>query len=420
MVTRWQLDVRGKVQGVGFRPFVYRLAVDLGLKGWVRNAIAGVQIEVEGDPAVLAVFCQRLQVEFPPQAAIFAIATRTIPTVGERDFAILDSDTQHIEQQARVVLPDLATCPDCLRELFDPRDRRYRYPFTNCTNCGPRYSILRSLPYDRVRTTMGGFTMCAACRAEYDNPRDRRFHAEPIACPHCGPTLWWADATGNAIATQDEALLAAAAAIREGQIVAVKGLGGFHLMADARNAEVVMRLRDRKQRPHKPLALMYPSLAAVLQDCEVSEAERHLLLSPAAPILLLAKRASTRDAIPNNSLQASAAIAPENATLGVMLPHTPLHHLLLAALGFPVVATSGNRTSEPLCIENTEALQRLGGIADGFLLHDRPITRPVDDSIVRLMAGHPVLLRCGRGYAPMPCHAPPSSEQHDSWGRCGQ
>jgi hydrogenase maturation protein HypF len=304
-----------------------------------------------------------------------------------------------------VQLPDIAACPDCLREVFDPSNRRYLYPFTNCTNCGPRFSIIEALPYDRPNTTMKGFRMCEDCLAEYQNPLDRRFHAQPNACPKCGPHLELWTMAANVLATHHNALLGAAMALREGSVVAVKGLGGFMLMADARRDDIVSLLRERKRRQEKPFALMYPSLAWVEQHCEVSEAEGRLLGSPESPIVLLKRHRDTWEIAPN--------VAPNSPILGVMLPYTPLHHLLMAELGFPVVATSGNLSDEPICTDEHEALERLAGVADLFLVHDRPIARHVDDSIVRVVMGMSegrrtkrgqTMIRRARGYAPLPIH----------------
>ena len=299
-------------------------------------------------------------------------------------------------QRPALILPDIATCPECLREVFDPANRRHRYPFTNCTHCGPRFSIIEALPYDRPNTTMKRFAMCEACRAEYENPRDRRFHAQPNACPACGPQLELWDRTGRVLAQRDAALQQAVQAIQRGNILAVKGIGGFHLLVDARNEQAVCRLRELKHREEKPLALMAPSLAAVRALCEVSEIEERLLTSPESPIVLLRRHGDARDI--------AEAVAPRNPRLGVMLPYTPLHHLLLAELGFPVVATSGNLAEEPICTDERDALQRLGGIADIFLVHDRPIVRHVDDSIVRVVMDREMVMRRARGFAPLPVH----------------
>ncbi len=299
-----------------------------------------------------------------------------------------------------LVLPDLATCPDCLREIFDPENRRFRYPFTNCTNCGPRFSLIEALPYDRANTTMKKFAMCPACQAEYDSPQDRRFHAQPNACPACGPRLEFWDAAGEAIFGGNKALLAAANAIRHGKIVAAKGIGGFHLLADARDENAVRRLRERKHREEKPFALMFPSLESAQMICEVSPLEERLLRSPEAPIVLLRRRREPQ--ISNLQFQIAESTAPRNPSLGVMLPSNPLHHLLMAELKFPVIATSGNLSDEPVCTDESEALERLCGIADCFLVHNRPIVRHVDDSIVRVMLDREMILRRARGYAPLP------------------
>ncbi len=394
---RLRVVIRGAVQGVGFRPFVYRLAAELNLTGWVLNSSQGVFIEVEGARQPLESFLFRLDRERPPRSFIHSLEYSFLDPVGYARFEIRTSDDRG--DKTTLILPDIATCSDCLREIFDPADRRYRYPFTNCTNCGPRFSIIEALPYDRSHTTMKRFVMCAQCRAEYENPRDRRFHAQPNACPHCGPHLELWDGTGRVLATHHEALLAAAEAIRRGLIVAVKGLGGFHLIVDARCDRAVRRLRTRKRREEKPFALMYPSLELVKAHCEVSELEERLLTSPESPIVLL-RRKSTRP--PDPASKISPAVAPHNPTLGIMLPYTPLHHLLLAELGFPVVATSGNLSDEPICIDERDALVRLGDIADLFLVHNRPIARHVDDSVVRIVLGRELVLRRARGYAPLP------------------
>lgn len=383
--------VSGLVQGVGFRPFVFRLARELGVAGWVRNTPGGVDILAAAPEATLREFAARLRRDAPPAARVVAVEARPTTASAGAAFAIRPS-TAGGPVAARL-LPDLAVCPDCLAELFDPRDRRFRYPFLNCTQCGPRFSILERLPYDRAHTTMRAFEMCPACRREYDDPRDRRFHAQPNACPACGPHLDWRDPRGRVLAARDDALRAAAAALEQGAIVAVKGLGGFHLMARADRDAVVRELRRRKRREAKPLALMYPDPDRVARDAELSAAERRLLQSPAAPIVLLRRRARARGI--------AAAVAPDNPCLGILLPHTPLHHLLLRAWGRPVVATSGNLAEEPPCIAESEALERLGGIADFFLMHNRPIARPLDDSLARVVLGRELVLRAGRGYAPL-------------------
>lgn len=390
---RLVLDVRGAVQGVGFRPFVYRLAQTLGMAGWIANDPEGVRIEAEADSQTLARFLERLHAELPPRAAIHELrGTWHEPLGREQRFEIRTSADDG--PRRALVLPDLAPCDDCLRELFDPADRRHAYPFTNCTNCGPRFSIVRALPYDRPNTTMAGFALCARCAAEYDDPRDRRFHAQPNACPRCGPTIALWDPEGRPLAASPaEAVGTAVRALRQGRIVAVKGVGGFHLMTDARNADAVERLRRRKRRPTKPLALMVRDVAAARALCDVPPAAAALLAAPEAPIVLLAKR---------RGAAVAEAVAPGNLTLGVMLPPSPLHHLLARAADAPLVATSGNLSEEPICTESREALQRLHEIADVFLVHDRPIERHVDDSVARVLHGAPRLLRRARGYAPLP------------------
>jgi hydrogenase maturation protein HypF len=388
-LQRLSLIARGAVQGVGFRPFVYRLATELGLTGWVNNTSEGVFMEVEGTRTELETFLRRLPLEKPDRAVIQGLETAWLTPVGYTIFEIRPSSGG---EKTAIVLPDLATCPDCLADIFDPGNRRYRYPFTNCTHCGPRYSIIEALPYDRPNTSLKRFSMCPDCQGEYENPLDRRFHAQPNACPLCGPKISLLDPQGRLIAEREPALIATANAIRAGNILALKGLGGFHLVVDARDDDGIDRLRQRKHRPDKPFAVMYPSLALVERDCEVSPLQARLLQSSECPIVLLKQK----------NAPISPAVAPNNPYLGVMLPYTPLHHLLMRDLGFPIVATSGNLADEPICIEEKEALERLGGIADLFLVHDRSIVRPVDDSIVREMAGRPMVLRRARGYAPFP------------------
>jgi len=394
MKQRARVAVGGAVQGVGFRPFIYRLAVEMGLTGWVLNSPQGVSIEVEGEKKTLDAFVLRIERERPPRSYIQSLECSFLDPAGYAGFEIRGSDG--LGGRTAWVLPDSATCPDCLREILDPKNRRYLYPFTNCTNCGPRFSIMESLPYDRAGTSMKGFVMCAACRREYEDPLDRRFHAQPNACPVCGPRLKLWDERGDGLAAEHEALCRAAAAIEAGKIVAVKGLGGFHLLVDARSDGAVARLRKLKRREEKPLAVMAPDLAAVKECCQVSSFEERLLLSPECPVVLLRRK----DPAANSSL--SPRIAPRNPYLGVMLPYTPLHHLLLGRLGFLVVATSGNLTDEPICTDEHEAVERLHGIADCFLVHNRPIVRHVDDSVVRVMMGRELVLRRARGYAPLP------------------
>ncbi len=377
-MQRLRVTLTGAVQGVGFRPFVYRLASELRLRGWVLNSGAGLTAEVEGDPEALDEFLARLHREKPAPAVILTSESSRLAPAGFDRFEIRASN--EAEEKTVAVLPDLATCRDCLRELFDPGDRRLLYPFTNCTNCGPRFSIIEDVPYDRPRTTMKAFTMCENCRREYEDPVNRRFHAQPNACSVCGPRL-------------SMPVAAAARALLEGRILALKGIGGFQLLVDARNEEAVRRLRRRKAREEKPFALMMPSLEAAERYCVISEAERALLESAAAPIVLLAPRGGPGIA---------PSVARNSPYLGVMLPYSPLHHMLLREAGIPVVATSGNRSDEPIATGNEEAQDRLNGIADLWLMHDRRIARPCDDSVVRLVRGREMVLRRARGYAPLP------------------
>ena len=393
-MERAKVIVRGAVQGVGFRPFVYRLAGQLGLNGWVLNSTGGVFVEVEGEGETVRRFLLRLEKEKPPRAIIQSLEFVFLDPAGHDGFEIRYSDESGAKSV--LILPDIATCPDCLRETFDPRDRRYRYPFTNCTNCGPRFSIIEALPYDRPNTSMKKFAMCPQCDREYHDPADRRFHAQPNACPLCGPQLEFWDSAGHALTRGDQALIQAANLVRSGSILALKGLGGFQLIVDARDESAVERLRSRKHREEKPFALMAPSLDAVKDACSVSELEERLLLSPESPIVLLERRGSAG--------RLAGSLAPGNPSLGVMLPYTPLHHLLLRELGFEIVATSGNLSDEPICIDENEAVERLRGIADGFLVHDRPIVRHVDDSVVRVIRRRELVLRRARGYAPLPVH----------------
>ena len=385
--VREKIAVTGTVQGVGFRPFVWREAAARGLSGHVVNTPEGVLIEAEGPAESVDGLIAALRAPPPPAATVTLTRDALTPT-GETGFTIRDSALTGSRSAA--VLPDLATCEECLAEVNDPDNRRYRYPFTNCTHCGPRYSIITDLPYDRQRTTMRRFVMCPDCRREYEDPGDRRFHAEPNACPVCGPQLALWDGEGQELAVRDAALRAAAGALSDGRIVAVKGLGGFHLMADARNEAAVRRLRARKHREEKPFAVMFASLDALNEAAAPTDIEIEALTSRERPIVLIRQRAGTL----------APSVAPGNPLVGAMLPYTPLHHLLLAEFGFPVVATSGNRSDEPICIDEYEALSRLKDIAELFLVHDRPIERPVDDSVLRVIAGKPTVFRRARGLAP--------------------
>ncbi len=390
------ITITGTVQGVGFRPFAARVAARLGVRGWVRNNLHGVQIRAHAGADALAAFAHALEHETPPAARVASISAQPLkdsadlPPSGDT-FTILASPAA-TGAATTSATPDLALCDDCRRELLDPANRRHGYPFINCTNCGPRYSILLELPYDRPHTTMHTFTMCPECGHEYHDPADRRYHAQPNACPTCGPHVELLDAKGSAIATHGNALDSAAAALLAGQIVAMKGIGGFHLLVDAANDDAVAELRRRKHRAEKPLAVMFPTLAALRSHADVTPAEEALLTSPAAPIVLLRRRA-------DSSLAPS--IAPGNPWLGALLPYSPLHVLLLDRVARPVVATSANLSEEPLCIDNAEAIARLAGIAHLFLVHDRPIARPVDDSVLRpAVEGPPIILRRARGLAP--------------------
>lgn len=394
--VRLGVSVRGAVQGVGFRPFVYRLATELNLTGWVQNSPDGVRLEVEGVQGSVDEFLRRLETESPALSSMETVEIARID-VGRGCIRGFDIRATRLEgARTTLILPDVATCGDCVREIFDATNRRFRHPFTNCTQCGPRFSLIEALPYDRSNTSMRGFAMCPRCQAEYGNPLDRRFHAQPNACPECGPQLELWDRRGGGIESRDAALRAAAAAIRQGRIVAVKGLGGFHLLVAAHDEAAVLRLRARKHRQAKPFALLFPALDSVREYCEVSPLEERLLSSKEAPIVLLRRRT-------DGLLR---AVAPGNSCLGAMLPYTGLHHLLAAELGFPVVATSGNRCDEPICTDEHEALDRLAGIADCFLVHNRPIVRAVDDSIVRVVAGRELVLRRARGFAPLPITIP--------------
>ena len=406
---RRQFTIRGAVQGVGFRPFVYGLAIQHQLSGWVQNNASGVMLEVEGSRENIRQFESLLQQQKPALACIEQIESINVPLLKAPllnvplkrtvEFTIIASaDISSVDSGVFTasVPADIAVCSDCLEEMRNPDNRRYGYAFINCSHCGPRYSIMTALPYDRSRTSMSDFTLCATCRAEYLNPLDRRFHAQPIACPDCGPQLSLLSLKDNNaafIANGDEALAQAVSALQQGKIIAVKGLGGFHLMADAGNEAAVQLLRRRKHRKSKPFALMYPSLAQVNTDCQVSPAAQKLLCSAAAPIVILEH---------NNPVHIAPAVAPGNPCYGIMLPYTPLHHLLLQALNRPVIATSGNRIDEPICIDDDTAQVCLADIADSLLCHNRRIINRCDDSISAIRAGGEMVLRRARGYAPLP------------------
>lgn len=425
--------VRGTVQGVGFRPFVYRHATGHGLAGWVRNTGEGVELEVEGERAALDAFVETLIGHPPPLARIEEVrATPSVPT-GGAGFQVLNSRTGANEAEggamaeggaggaaaeALPVGPDAATCTACLGELRDPEDRRHRYPFINCTDCGPRFTIIRGLPYDRARTTMAAFELCDACRMEYNDPGDRRFHAEPVACPDCGPRMEWIGTGGGPGAGVDP-ISSAAAVLRAGGIIALKGLGGYQLACDAGDPGAVARLRQRKQRDAKPFAIMLPDLETARLLCRISEAEAAALTGARAPVVLVQRRsgaweeyagAVARDGY--GSRRVAREVAPGLDTVGVMLPYTPLHHRLMESVGRPLVMTSGNRSGEPIAAGDQEALDRLGGIADGFLRHDREIASRYDDSVVRVDdRGDAMVLRRARGYAPEPIRLPLAAER---------
>jgi hydrogenase maturation protein HypF len=385
-----RIAVRGVVQGVGFRPWVYRIARARGIGGRVGNDTAGVTIEAFGPSGVLDDFVRALSTEPPPAAEIRELAWDPIPPEDPGDFVIADS--RHDGDLAVSIPPDLATCADCVAEIFQPTNRRHRYPFTNCTNCGPRFTIACAVPYDRPTTTMASFRMCPACQREYDDPADRRFHAQPNACPACGPKLTALSAGGEPLDWSDP-IRGAARAMQDGMIVAIKGLGGFHLACDATSSAAVQRLRDRKRREAKPLAVMVRALAEAEELAEVGDAARRLLTSPERPIVLVTRRPGAAIA---------PEVAPDNPLIGLMLPYTPLHHLLLADAGRPLVMTSGNLADEPIATDNDEALARLSGVADAFLVHDRPIASRCDDSVARVVAGRQVVLRRSRGFVPRP------------------
>ncbi len=422
--TRRRLQISGVVQGVGFRPFLYNLAHRLGLSGWVRNTSTGVELELQGSTGALDHFLDHLRHNAPPLARILDITTISIPPLADQA-AGLEIRASQSQSGRTLISPDVATCPSCLTELFDPADRRYEYPFTNCTHCGPRFTITLDLPYDRPLTTMANFPLCPECAAEYQNPADRRFHAQPVACPVCGPKIWYnasypvgdsashpggysAEEAGITLPVDApidaEALAVTVHCLNQRHTVALKGLGGFHLACRADNSDAVKKLRVSKSRPAKPLAIMVRGLDEAAEFCHVSPAERALLAAPEAPIVLLRKRADVEAGV------LAPEIAPQNGYVGVMLPYTPLHHLLLQAAGGPLVMTSGNRSGEPLCIDNAEAWSKLRPYADGFLLHNRPIARRCDDSVMFVpdLGDQTVVqpVRRSRGLAPMPVLLP--------------
>ncbi len=406
--TRSQIQVTGTVQGVGFRPFVWQRAVALDLTGWVQNQTQGVTIEVQGDTERVRQFVDALTRNPPPLASIDSLSVREVPCLQESSFQILESMPG--EGPGTPVSPDISICNDCLRELNDPHDRRYRYPFINCTNCGPRFTIIEDIPYDRPHTTMRAFPMCNACQGEYDDPADRRFHAQPNACGCCGPRIWFTkgrhtepgDTPGPGTAKGsgtrcEDAIAAFLAAIREGSIVAVKGLGGFHLACDATQPQVVQKLRQRKGRIEKPLAVMVRDVEQALTIAEVLPRQADYLTCRERPIVLLPKGQGAIKQLAEN-------VAPGNDFIGLMLPYTPLHYLLVQDT--PLVMTSGNLTDEPIVRTNREAEERLGSLADGFLMHDREIEVVCDDSVVRCLPRQLLPIRRSRGFAPQPLTLP--------------
>jgi hydrogenase maturation protein HypF len=412
------IEVRGVVQGVGFRPFVWRLAAELGLDGSVINRAGQVEIEVAGTTGVIDEFARRIRSDAPPRARVEAVSVRPVGREIAAGSGFTIEESEAVASTERLFPPDIATCDDCLGEIFDPADRRYRYPFTNCTNCGPRATIIDELPYDRARTSMREFPLCTACEAEYRDPSNRRFHAEPVACPDCGPQLSYRRPGDAAPAAHREAALAAALAdLRSGRIVAVKGLGGYHLACDATDPAAVARLRDRKHRWAKPFAVMVRDVEAARAQAVLSPEEEALLISPARPIVLVERRANApRDMERPRNVEPPLAdgvvnAEPERAAMlnrrvGLFLPYAPLHHLLLEGLGRPIVLTSGNLSDEPLATDDAEALERLAGIVDSFLSHNREIRARYDDSVTRVVDGRESLIRRGRGYAPEPLDLP--------------
>lgn len=391
-IERVKALIKGVVQGVGFRPLVFRLATDLVLFGSVKNTCHGVCIDIEGTKEKIDIFFKNLNKKAVSPISISSIDRSSEPLLGYKVFSIEKSTDEHSHSSA--LSPDLAICGECIADISDSRNRRHRYPFTTCSACGPRFSIVESLPYDRDNTSMRAFQMCAQCREEFENPSNRRFHAQTNACSACGPELKLLDSSGKLLLCGDAALSATVNYIKKGHIVALKGLGGFQLLADATSDQAVSILRERKQRKSKPFAVMFPSLSELKRHCLTSIYEENVLVGRQAPIVLVRKKAA-------NIFGLSAFVAPENPFLGAMLPYTPLHYLLCNELGIPIIATSGNQSDEPICIDNAEALEQLSNIADLFLVHDRAIIHHVDDSIVQFIDKQPQVIRLARGFIPL-------------------
>ncbi|WP_448583826.1 carbamoyltransferase HypF [Thermocrinis sp.] len=389
---RMKIEIIGAVQGVGFRPFVYKLAKEIGLRGFIINTPEGVKIEVEGEN--LEKFLKLLQTQKPPLAHIYSLSVEYTHEVGYKDFEIRESNA--FGKKEAFILPDIGTCEQCLTELFNPKDRRYLYPFINCTHCGPRFSIIERLPYDRENTTMKSFTMCEFCKEEYEDPEDRRFHAQPNACPKCGPWVMLYDNKGSLLAEKEEAILLLLKALKEGKIVAVKGIGGFHLMCNAIEEEVVKTLRERKRRKEKPFAVMFRDLDQLKIFAKPTPIEEAILSSPERPIVLVEK----------GEKPLPEAVAPGLKRIGAFLPYSPLHYIITRNLDFPLVATSGNYSEEPIVKDNEQALEKLSQLADFLLLHNRDIKRRCDDSVVKVVGGIPLPIRRSRGYAPLPIKLP--------------
>ncbi|MFH1699874.1 MAG: carbamoyltransferase HypF [Candidatus Zixiibacteriota bacterium] len=385
-----KIEISGKVQGVGFRPFIYNLARQSQLNGYVANTANGVVIEITGSEDLIDGFVNSMQQNRPPLSQINNLTINESASGTYNSFTITDS-IESVNGSISII-PDIAICQDCLDDILDSKNRRFRYPFTNCTSCGPRYSIIESLPYDRANTAMKTFQMCEQCRAEYENPADRRFHAQPIACPNCGPNLELWDNSGKFLGSNKDIIERSAEFLKAGKILALKGLGGFQLLVNALDEDAVQLLRKRKHRERKPLALMVRNVQELKLYCKPTDDEIELLRSMQSPIVIIRKRKSNSSIAPN--------VAPNNSTIGIMLPYTPLHHLLMREIVFPAVCTSGNISNESIIIDERAAVNSLGSIADYFLVHNRPIVRPVDDSVVRLIAGKPSVIRSARGYAP--------------------